>query len=79
MPNRNYPPHIQRMMVERDERDELDDKIDKIGKFMFDPEQFVRLDIEDQELLKQQFKVMVEYDKILKIRINKFLKSLETK
>ena len=73
MPNRNYPPHIQRMMVERDE---LDDKIDKLGKFMFDPEQFVKLDIEDQELLKQQFKVMVEYDKILKIRINKYLNSI---
>lgn len=73
MPYRNYPPHIQRMMVERDE---LDDKIDKLGKFMFDLEKFDRLDAEDQELLKQQFKVMEEYDKILNNRINKYLNSI---
>lgn len=74
MPYRNYPPYIQRVMIERDD---LHNKIDKLGEFMIDLDQFDKLDTEEQELLKQQFKVMIEYDKILNIRINKYLESVK--
>lgn len=69
MPYRNYPPHIQRMMIERDD---LNNKIDKLGDFMIDLDKFDMLDKEDQELLRLQYKAMEEYSNILDKRLKKF-------
>lgn len=53
------------------ERSDLDSKIEKLRAFVQTPA-FNSLAIEEQERMKRQFAVMLEYSGILRERINAF-------
>jgi hypothetical protein len=67
--NKEYAPHQQRVV---DEKNELQDKHSKLGAFILDNPIFNTLDSEEQEDLRSQNDVMGEYLDILERRISRF-------
>lgn len=67
--NKEYAPHQQRVV---DERNELQDKFSKLGTFILDNPIFKTLETEEQIDLKSQYDVMGKYLDILERRISRF-------
>jgi len=55
----------------QDEHDELCEKVCKLEDFVDTNEAFLLLDSEDQQLLRCQLEVMLEYKLILRSRLNR--------
>jgi len=64
--NREYPPHVQRMVLERYE---LYRKEILLGAFIEESEKFKVLPPYSQTLAREQLRVMTEYREILEKRI----------
>lgn len=64
----NVPPFVERLFTEKAE---LDERIEKLSAFLAKPE-FEKLSILDKHLLNQQFYVMIEYSKILSLRLEAY-------
>lgn len=62
-------PHEERVVAERKD---LGEKLTKLSAFISGSEAFRTLDIEDQQLLREQRDVMTEYSDILGKRIARF-------
>lgn len=61
------PPHVQRMV---EERDQLEDRLTKLTAF-FDTDTFVGLDEHDRVLMQSQASLMTAYRDILNARIER--------
>lgn len=67
--NKEYAPHQQRVI---DEKNELQDKFSKLGAFILDNPIFPTLESEEQDDLQDQYIAMQTYLQILEKRINRF-------
>ena len=67
--NKEYAPHQQRVI---DEKNELQDKFSKLGAFILDNPIFPTLESEEQDDLQDQYIAMQTYLQVLEKRINRF-------
>jgi hypothetical protein len=62
-------PHQQRVV---DEKAELDDKMDKLDKFISHNDLFLKLPLDEQARLVEQYRYMERYSDVLHRRIEAF-------